>query len=72
MWRELEALLRQHPARLLVWEAEPLDCTAKRFAALGIRSVVVSPCASTPESGSWLTVMRENAARLEAAVQQDD
>jgi zinc transport system substrate-binding protein len=72
MWSELEALLQQHPARLLVWEAEPLDRTAKRLASLGIRSVVVSPGASTPKNGSWLTLMRENAARLEAALPKDD
>ncbi len=68
MWRELKSLRQQHPARLLVWEAQPLDRTAKRLDALGIRSVVVSICANRPARGNWLTVMRENAARLEAAL----
>ncbi len=68
MWRELSSLLREHPARLLLWEGEPLDDTAERLGALGIRSVVFSPCANAPERGDWLEVMRENSARLEDAL----
>jgi zinc transport system substrate-binding protein len=66
-WRELGAILESHPARLLLWEDEPLPATARRLDALGIRSVVFAPCGNAPAQGDWLSVMLDNAARLERA-----
>ncbi len=62
-WRAFEALLRERPADLLVWEAEPLPETRARLAALGIASVVFAR-ASGAEAADWLAVMRESAAAL--------
>jgi len=66
-WRELERVLASHPARLLIWEAEPAPETVRRLEALGIRSVVYEPCSNAPETGDWLGVMRRNAERLRDA-----
>jgi zinc transport system substrate-binding protein len=66
MWQELEALLETHPARLMLWEAEPKAETQRRLEALGLASVVYAPCAQRPEAGDWLSAMASNAARLEA------
>jgi zinc transport system substrate-binding protein len=67
-WRELRGVLEDHPARLLLWEGEPLAATARRLEALGIRSVVFAPCGNAPAQGDWLSVMTENASRLEGAI----
>ena len=65
MWRDLERLLREHPARWMIWEAEPLPDTLRRLSRLGLRSVVYEPCGTAPEQGDFLRVMRANAGRLE-------
>jgi zinc transport system substrate-binding protein len=70
-WRELDAILESHPARLLLWEDEPLPATARRLDALGIRSVVFAPCGNAPAQGDWLSVMIDNAARLERAASDE-
>jgi zinc transport system substrate-binding protein len=67
-WEALAALLEEHPATWILFEDEPLAETERRLVVLGVRSVVFSPCANTPETGDFLSVMRDNASRLEAAV----
>jgi zinc transport system substrate-binding protein len=66
MWHELENLLEGHSATVMIWEAEPLEATAIRLEASGLRSVVFAPGGNTPPAGDWLAVMQDNAARLEA------
>jgi zinc transport system substrate-binding protein len=65
MWRALEASLENHPARLMLWEAEPAPETVRRLDALGVHIAVFSPCANTPANGNWLSTIRSNAATLE-------
>ena len=62
----LRALLEEHPARVMLWEAEPLAETAERLAGLGVESVVYAPCANRPREGDWLAVMQANLAAFEA------
>lgn len=66
MWWELRKLLPTHPARFMLWEAEPLAATRPRLRVLGVRSVVYAPCGNTPAEGDWLEVMLQNASRLES------
>ena len=66
-WQELEALLWKHPARCMLWEAEPRAETAARLKALGVRSVVFDPCGTVPAKGDFLSVMKSNAAALRQA-----
>lgn len=70
-WRQLQGILTSHPARLMLWEKEPLSATAERLAALGIDPVVFDPCAGRPAAGDFLTVMRDNARRVAAAARRD-
>jgi zinc transport system substrate-binding protein len=65
-WRALEDLLAEHPARWMIWEATPAEAAVRRLEALGVRSIVYSPCANSPEQGDFLSVMRRNAAAFEA------
>ncbi len=67
-WRELEALLEDHPASVMLWEAEPLPQTRERMEALGVKVVVFAPAASRPDSGDYLSVMRDNVTNLEQAL----
>jgi zinc transport system substrate-binding protein len=66
-WRELEELLAQHPAQLMIWEGEPLPETTRELEARGLRSMVFSPPGNRPETGDFLSVMQENAAELSQA-----
>lgn len=67
-WRRLERLLKRRPARLMLWEAEPLDEISKRLAAHGVKVVVFDVCANRPARGDYLALMRENLALLESAL----
>ena len=64
-WRELDAILEEHAAGWMLWEAEPLEETRRRLESLGVRSAVFDPCANVPSDGDWLSVMGGNAAALE-------
>jgi len=63
-WRELEALLREHPARIMIWEGEPARETVERLMRLEVHSVLFSPCSNVPKQGDFLGVMRSQGAAL--------
>jgi len=63
-WRDLRALLGEHPAEWMLWESEPLPETIARLRELGIESIVYDPCGNRPGSGDFLSVMQDNAAHL--------
>lgn len=55
--------------RLLLWESEPTDAIRDRLLNdLGVVSVVFSPIESRPDTGDFVSQMRENIARLRAAL----
>lgn len=64
-WRELEDLLETHPAKIMLWEDQPLESTRSRLAAIGIRCIVFNPCGNRPASGDYLTVMKNNISNLQ-------
>jgi len=64
-WADLERLHGTHPARTMLWEAEPLPEVAERLRALGIQSIVFDPAGNRPVSGDFLQVMRANVDNLE-------
>jgi zinc transport system substrate-binding protein len=68
-WAELAETLESHPARWMIWESEPTAVTAERLASLGVHSLVFDPCATVPEHGDFMRVMRDNVSRLRAAFQ---
>ena len=65
-WRAFERLLESHPARVMLWEAEPRPETADRLKALRVSSVMFAPCANVPATGDFMSVMRKNIAALRA------
>lgn len=69
-WRHLEGILKTHPAGWMLWEGEPIASTSDRLASLGVGVIVFDPCSNTPAAGDFLTVMQDNAKRVEAASPQ--
>jgi zinc transport system substrate-binding protein len=67
-WRELQGLLREHPAKWMIWEAAPTAEIAERLQELGVATVVVEPCGNVPEVGDYLSVMDSNVKNLEIAL----
>ncbi len=64
-WTELERLLAERPAGVMIWEAEPLPEVGTRLLSEhGIRSLVFSPCANGCDADDYMVIMRGNAQRL--------
>jgi zinc transport system substrate-binding protein len=70
MWQKLSSILSNHPSRLMIWEATPGEETIRRLDSLGISSIVIPPCANTPEEGDWYSAMLESAAHMKKAGSQ--
>ncbi len=62
-WLDFQNLLREHPAKLIVWEAPPLPSVAERLQQRGIRSIVFKPAGNRPVTGNYFTVMSANLHR---------
>lgn len=60
-------MLRDHPARWMLWEGQPEREAPERLRALGVENLVLNPCASRPETGNFPTVTAGNATDLERA-----
>jgi zinc transport system substrate-binding protein len=69
-WRHLQSVLRRHPAKIMIWEGEPLDETRRRLSELGIESVVFSPGGNRPADGDWLTLMQEGITAMSPVAPQ--
>lgn len=63
-WQALEEILTTHPAKWMIWEGPPLDKSAQRLKEMGLGSVVFDPCANTPDSGDFFSVMKQNIENL--------
>jgi len=63
---ELARVRKEHPARWLIWESEPLPGTVAALQDVGVASVVFAPCGQAPDTGDLISVMERNVSRLEA------
>jgi zinc transport system substrate-binding protein len=68
-WAELKSILREHPAKWMIWEGKPVQESVERLRALGVESVVFEPCGNRPASGDFLSVMTNNAKNLRRVFQ---
>jgi zinc transport system substrate-binding protein len=64
-WNGLRSMIANHPAKWLVWEAPPIKDTMGQLETMGLKSVVVSPCAGQPEKGDFMTVMHQNLENIQ-------
>ena len=63
-WGELTGLLKQHPAKWMIWEGSPNSEIVSKLKSIGLESAVFAPCGNTPDSGNFLSVMQENIEEL--------
>ena len=63
-WRALDELLQRHTARSMVWEGTPEPGIVAALEQRGIETLVFEPVANQPMDGDYLSVMRDNLARL--------
>jgi zinc transport system substrate-binding protein len=64
-WVAFVNLLMEHPARLLIWEQEPLAETRGRVQEQGVASVVFEPAGNRPAHGDYFAVMERNRQRFQ-------
>jgi zinc transport system substrate-binding protein len=69
--RALNGILKEHPAKWMIWEGKPMQGSVDRLQAIGIDSLVFDPCGNTPNQGDFLSVMRQNIDNLKPAFQKD-
>lgn len=65
---DLQKILAAHAAKWMIWEGPPAKESVQKLAAIGLQSVVFDPCGNTPDSGDFLSVMKENVAGMEQVV----
>jgi zinc transport system substrate-binding protein len=65
----LKSILKEYPAKWMIWEGNPMKQSVERLKAIGIDSLVFDPCGNTPDQGDFLSVMRQNVENLKAAFQ---
>lgn len=64
---ELQNILKDHPAKWMIWEGEPIKESVEKLKAIGMQSVVFDPCGNTPDQGNFISMMQENVENLKAA-----
>ena len=64
-WLHLQEVLKDHPAKWMIWEGEPLAASVQKLQEMGINSTVFEPCMNRPEAGDFTSVMRENIKNLQ-------
>jgi zinc transport system substrate-binding protein len=64
---ELKTILKDHPAKWMIWESDPNSESIARLGSLGINSVVFDPAGHIPQKGDFLSVMDQNVKNLELA-----
>jgi len=68
---ELNRILKEHPAKWMLWEGKPMKESTERLKAIGLDSLVFDPCGNTPDQGDFLSVMRQNFDNLKLAFKKD-
>ena len=66
-WAELKRLVTEHPAKWMIWEGTPDPSTVEELKKFGLDSLTFDPCGNVPETGDYLSVMRENVRNLKKA-----
>jgi zinc transport system substrate-binding protein len=70
-WIALQQITATHAATIMIWEDDPLAATAQRLSDIGIASVQFNTVANRPEQGDYLSVMHDNAIRLESMLRDN-
>jgi zinc transport system substrate-binding protein len=68
-WMELQSILKYHPAKWMIWEADPMQKSQESLKSAGIKSLIFDPCGNVPDHGDFLGNMRQNIENLKRAFQ---
>jgi zinc transport system substrate-binding protein len=63
-WLELREVLRSHPAKLMIWENQPLAATSEALLQLGVATVVFRTASGVPDDGDYFDLMEANIDSL--------
>ena len=66
-WTQLKGILKEHPAKWIIWEGEPNPDSVDKLKSMGVKSLVIDPCGNVPDQGDFLSVMRQNVENLQSA-----
>ena len=64
---EINALLAVHPAKIMIWEGEPIKENLEYVQGLGLQNMVIEPCMNRPTEGDFITVMKANLRTIKDA-----
>ncbi len=67
-WEGFSSILQMHPARWMIWEAEPAVAIIDRLKEFGVNTIVFNPCSNYPQEGDFIEVMLKNKSVLEQLV----
>ena len=65
-WSELGSILKQHPAKWMIWEGKPNPAAVDKLKLMGVSSLVFDPAGNVPDEGDFLSIMRQNVENLRA------
>ena len=69
-WKALTVALKKHPARIILWEGEPLPQSKSRLEQMGIQSITFSPLGNVPKTGDFLSLMQRNMKGFQETVRE--
>ncbi|PNV82522.1 MAG: zinc ABC transporter substrate-binding protein, partial [Desulfobacteraceae bacterium] len=64
---KLHSILKDHPAKWMIWEGESIKESVERLKAIGMQSVVFDPCGNEPDQGDFMSVMLQNVENIKEA-----
>ena len=65
-WQNMEVILKQYPAKWMLWEAPPLNETTESLLKMGVKPVVFYTLSNRPLNGDFMSIMNENIKRLKS------
>jgi len=63
-WQELQKVLVDHKAEVMLWEGTPMAQTEATLKSMGVASIVFDPCGNRSVNGDFLEVIQRNVENL--------
>jgi len=63
-WIDFQEILQNHPAKLMLWEDQPVAATAAQLERRGVRPIPFHTASNRPVAGDYFDVMYANVERL--------
>jgi len=65
-WIDLQSMVKDHPAKWMIWEGTPRPESVAKLQSMGISSAIFDPCGNAPGQGDFLSVMKQNVKNITA------